>query len=150
MAQRLNWQKRAFDLTARHRISNHGKIQMIRSKVLGPTVAYIDTVEFFFRYLPNGVRTKIEAVHGRSPWVTPCKDRFGNTVGYRIGLHQPKPAVLRVLAQFQQRDRGKSYRVDVAFDLTTHSRTWIEQHGLLRCRRPGPLHEEENALYWIE
>jgi len=113
-------------------------------------VAYIDTVEFFFQYLPTGARNKIDAVHGRSPWVTPCKDRFGNVVGYRIGLHQPKPAVLRILAQFQQRHRGKLCRVDVAVDLTTHSKAWIVQHCLLRWRRSGPMHDEENAVYWIE
>jgi hypothetical protein len=71
-------------------------------------------------------------------------------VGYRIGLHQPNLAVLPVLAQFQQGHGGKLYRFDIAVDLTTHNRAWIEQHGLLRWRRSGPMHEEENALYWTE
>jgi hypothetical protein len=117
---------------------------------LTTAVAYIDTIELFFRYLAKGMRREIEPVYGRSLWAVPCKDRLNNSVGYRIGLHQPNIAVLPVLEQFQRRDRGKLCRVDIAVDLTTQSSAWIAQHCLLRWRRSGPMHDEENALYWIE
>src|SRR5262249_40567761 len=113
-------------------------------------VAYIDTVEIFLRHLKKGVRREIEAVYCRPLWATPCKDRFDNVIGHRIGLHQPNLAVLPVLEQFQRQCDGKLCRVDIAADLTTHRRVWIEQNCLLRWRRPGRLHEEENAVYWVE
>jgi hypothetical protein len=119
-------------------------------RVLHTAVAYIDTLELFFKFLSKGMRGQIEAAYGRSLWTTPCEDRLNNLVGYRIGLHQPNLDVLPVLEQFRQQARGTLCRLDAAVDLTTHCSDWIAQHGLLRWRRPGPLHEEENAIYWIE
>ena len=115
-----------------------------------PAISYIDTIELFFRYLAKGMRAEIEAVYGRSLWATPCKDRIGNVVGYRLGLHQPNMAVLPVLENFQRLHSGTLCRLDIPVDLTTHSSAWIAQRCLLRWKRSGPLHDEENALYWIE
>lgn len=115
-----------------------------------PAVAYIDTIELFFRYLAKGMRSEIEAVHGRPIWATQCQDRLRNAVGYRLGLHQPTLAVVPVLNHLQVRHAGKLFRFDTAFDFTTHTSAWVAQNGLLRWRRSGRLHEEENALYWIE
>ena len=130
------------------------RVMSIRSedqiKFTGPTIAHVDTIELFFKYLTKGMRTEIEAAYDRSLWTTPCKDRLNNLVGYRIGLHQPNLAVLPVLDQFQRRHRGRLCRVDIAVGLTTLSRAWIEQRCLLRWRRPGPLHDEQNGIYWIE
>jgi len=113
-------------------------------------VAYIDTVELFFRYLAKGIRTETEAASGRSLWTIPCRDRRNNVVGYRAGLSKPNLAVLPVLEQFRRRHRGALFRFDVAVDLTTHSGRWIAQRCLLRWRRPGPMYDEENGLYWVE
>jgi hypothetical protein len=113
--------------------------------------AYIDSLWMFARRLPRGFRTAIEA-HGGTLWVTPCKDRSGNTVGYWLTVHQPTVAVL---AHLDRLLHASLFRFDLAADFLTLRAAdaewlghWLASHLLLRWRRKGPMHDEDCTLYW--
>jgi hypothetical protein len=116
-------------------------------------VAYIDSVWMFARYLPKGFRTAIEA-SGNSLRVEPCKDRNGNRVGYRLTVHQP---TMTTLAQLDRLHHASLFRFDLAVDFLTLRTTdaewlkqWLATHLLQRWRRQGPMHDEDNTVYWVE
>jgi hypothetical protein len=112
-----------------------------------PCVAYIDTVEMFFRYLPRGLRTEVERVVGRRVRIEPCESEE-RLHGYRLIIQQPSRSCLMVLDRFQIKHRAKLCRVDLAFDFSALSRQWFERHALMRWRREGWMHDEENGFYY--
>jgi hypothetical protein len=114
------------------------------------TVAYLDTVEVFFRNVPKGLRTILERTHGRRVLVEPCVDTYSRVWGYRVILHQPKVCTLKTLGRLQKKHGGKLCRVDVAYDFSSHSRDWLERHSTMRWRRRGPMLDEENGVYFIQ
>jgi hypothetical protein len=113
------------------------------------SVAYIDTVGFFFRYLPKGIRKFLEPIHGRRLRIDPCEDENGRVCGYRVTLHQPTNCTLNALDDLQRKHRGKLCRVDVAYDFSGVSRDWLERRLIMRWRRQGQMNDEENGLYLI-
>jgi hypothetical protein len=114
------------------------------------SVAYLDTVEAFFRYVPKGLRTILEPTHGRRVRVEPCADKYGMVWGYRVILHQPNDSTLETLDRLQKEHGGKLCRLDVAYDFSSHSRDWLDRHSTMRWRRRGPMLDEENGVYFIQ
>jgi hypothetical protein len=102
------------------------------------SVAYLDTVEVFFRYMPKGLRTILERTDGRRVLVEDRVDTYGRVWGYRVILHQPKVSTLKTLDRLEKKHRGKLCRVDVAYDFSGHSRDWLERHSTMRWRRRAP------------
>jgi hypothetical protein len=44
-------------------------------------IAYIDTVELFFRYVPKGMRRLVDTAHGKRVRIETCKDESGMVWG---------------------------------------------------------------------
>jgi hypothetical protein len=114
------------------------------------TVAYLDTVEAFFRYVPKGLRKMLERTHGRPVRIDPCGNEHDRIWGYRVILHQPNVGTLKTLDSLQKKHGGKLCRVDVAYDFSSHSRDWLERHSIMRWRRRAPMLDEENGVYFIQ
>lgn len=117
------------------------------------TLAYIDTIEVHFRpYRPEGLLRAVQA-QGCKAWYVACEAN-GMDAGYRLIVHQPKPATLKLLDQHQRDHGGKLCRFDVALDLLTspkkrHAmRRWLEAHAVLRSRRSGSMNTVGATLYW--
>lgn len=111
-------------------------------------LAYIDTVEIFLRSCPRGLRKKINDVQGAGPRIDPSGTQ-GHVWGYRISVHQPKNQTLHLLDEVIAKYHGTLCRFDVAFDFSGISARWLEQRCILRWRRPGPMHDEPNGVYWV-
>jgi hypothetical protein len=117
--------------------------------------AYVDTLEVFFRYRPKGLLSEMWAILSRPVWFESCKDRSNKVQGYRLIVQHPNIAALRVLDDYQQKHRGVLCRVDIAFDFSPRPHVeanalieWINQHVLLRWRRPVNMLDVEATLYW--
>jgi hypothetical protein len=121
--------------------------------------AYIDTVEVYFRWLPNGIR-RLQHLQGhnrrRRIIIEKCKDRHNKIVGHRVILHQPKPETLTALDRFQTQYHGVLCRFDVAPDFlfATESEAerfgrWLVRHTVLKWRRPGPMLDFPGGIIWI-
>lgn len=126
-------------------------------------VAYLDTVELSFLYTPKGIRTQFELVHERRIRIEPCRDKVGHLRGYPVIAHQPSVRTLKLLDHLQRQHRGKLSRIDVAFELDggRYPLQWVEQHCIMRWKRPGSsggervlfhstdrMSEEKQPRYW--
>jgi hypothetical protein len=127
-------------------------------------VAFIDTVELFVRNFarhdPRRLRRadllrlrRIQPFH-----LYACRDRRNRwrKWGYRITIHQPSREALRELDRIQQRCRSNLCRIDLAIDFSVDAaskaavKDWLVRHAILRYRRSGPMHDEENTTSWVK
>jgi hypothetical protein len=95
------------------RINSRNFAQIIRSIVV---YAYLDTVEFFFRYLSPEARREIARIQQPRPVY---HKRLGHLIGWKVDLNQPKltKAVLLKLHPLVIKYRGTISRFDVALDM---------------------------------
>jgi hypothetical protein len=114
------------------------------------SVAYIDTIGVFLRYVPKGIRRILEPLHGRPLRIDESVDKYGRVWGYRVTLHQPKVCTLKALDRLQKKHGGKLCRVDVAYDFSSHSRDWLERRSTMRWRRRAPMLNENKGVYFIQ
>src|SRR4051794_17101192 len=83
-----------------------------------------------------------------------CIDADGRQWGWRLIMNQPgKPQLLR-LDPIAKKYRGVLSRVDIAVDVRCSSQTAarlvqkrIVQTAILKWRKPGPMLDEDNAVY---
>jgi hypothetical protein len=111
-------------------------------------VSYVDTLELFAPSLPKGIRAQIAATGAGKVLVEPC-GKANATWGVRLIVHQATRRTLPVLQEIQTRFRATVCRLDVAFDFSDWDPEWFEHHAIMRYRRAGPMHDEENGTYWV-
>jgi hypothetical protein len=116
-------------------------------------VAYIDTVEMHFRYMPKGMLAELRQMLGRRVRRVKCVDQHGKPQGWRISVHQPPQAVLRLFESYG----GVLCRVDVAFDASAKPgvnafelNRLIRQQTMLRWRPHGPMLDWGDTSYAVE
>jgi hypothetical protein len=69
--------------------------------------------------------------------------------GRRVRVHQPKIQTLHLLDDLLPKYHGSLCRFDVAFDFTGISPSWLERRCILRWRRPGPMRDYGDTVYWV-
>lgn len=112
------------------------------------TTVYLDTIEIFFKDYPAGLNKRLSDVQGTKPIIEACR-RADNIWGYRGRIHQPKTQTLFLLDDLLPKYHGTLCRFDVAFDFNGISADWLEQRCILRWRRPGPMRNYGDTVYWV-
>jgi len=124
------------------------------------TIASIDTVEIFARWLPKGFRRQIECAVGKRVRIEPCLDRGGLVVGERVCANRPPAAVLPLLDALV---KNRCYsacetRIDLAYDFEMETpeaadtlMAWIDHHIVLKWRSSmtGKM-EYGGTIYWCD
>lgn len=113
-------------------------------------VAYVDTVELFFRgYLPLGIRKRMTQVCSRALRTTPVKEH-----GFRLTVQKPSISVLMELDRWQLDYRATLSRFDIAVDFFPAIEQievfsdLIKQHLVLKWGK-GKMHDLDHGTYWI-
>lgn len=120
------------------------------------TVANLDTLELWVRFLPSGIR-KLDRLVGKRVRIKQCK------VGFTLCLNQPTREVLEYLIEMTDRQRANEpksawlhvQRVDIGVDFITaeleyaNELQWhLERHLLLKWKRSIGVRDERGTSYW--
>src|SRR4051794_29829553 len=115
--------------------------------------AYLDTVKVFF---PLMLRAEQPRTLNRFGHLEPCIDADGRQWGWRLIMNQPGKTQLLRLDPIAKKYRGVLSRVDIAVDVqplppwtAASVQTRIVQTAILKWRKPGPMLDEDSAVYWV-
>lgn len=118
------------------------------------TVASIDTIEVFARWLPRGFRREVEAVTGERLMIERLR------YGLMVKINRPPANVLPILDRLikDRRYGACASRVDIANDLTVENvdaadqlTEWIDRHVVLKWRSPKTRKMEYGGtIYWCD
>jgi hypothetical protein len=124
------------------------------------TRASIDTIELFFKRPPEGLRTRLEAAHGRRIKIEDCFDRTtGEVWGVRAIINRPNRWVIMIARELLQANRSACiHRVDIAFDFDTSSEESagmlakvLDRHLILKWRSPkATKRRDDTTVYWVD
>lgn len=118
-------------------------------------IAYIDTVELFFRRWPKGI-SRIRWLHPNPSAVIvhKCLDRNGEVCGFRAIVHQPTKEIIKELDRMQSANPHSTLcRFDPALDTVNSSpdefKKWLVKHVVLNRRpRDDLMHKVGDTIYW--
>jgi hypothetical protein len=127
------------------------------SRTIADVVAYIDTIELFFRFRVKGALRQLRRAGSPVAWFENCVDGLGMIRGHRLIVQLPTISAIKILDQMYSDYGAVLCRTDLAYDASARPgisnetvRRLFECQALLKWRPRGPMHQDHETVYWVK
>jgi hypothetical protein len=126
-------------------------------QLLHPTKCYVDTISIFVprQKLPRpSIIRELKAVNSGAVFPQECANWQGHW-GWKLTVQAPSESALLMLDDYQRRYKGKikiitlHIAIDLFADDLSACENWLDDHVVLKYRKPGPMAEGENTISWV-